>query len=264
MGYRKIYTLSICICFQMTGLTAQVQDGPYYLSLKREVLYAGSGLVGTVGAFLLHKRLPTLTAGELEPPKLSGFDQMGLGNYSQKARNFSNQTLFSTLGLPVLFLAGKKSRRDISTIGFLYIETMLINQGITDLVKVGALRPRPYLFEENFPSTTVLSGNDRSSFFSGHTSSAATASFFTARVFADYYPDSKLKPYVWGAAAALPALMGYLRVRAGRHYPSDVLVGYLVGGAVGYLIPTLHKKKPQRKSLSIAPSMGGVYLNYRF
>ena len=65
-------------------------------------------------------------------------------------------------------------------------------------------------------------------------------------------------------AAALPALTGYLRIRAGRHYPSDVLVGYLVGGAVGYLIPTLHKKKPKGKSLSIAPSMGGVYLNYRF
>ncbi|MGH1437370.1 MAG: phosphatase PAP2 family protein [Lewinella sp.] len=248
----------------MTSLFAQDQDGPYYLSLKREMLYTGSGLVGTVGASMLQQRLPSITASEVKQPNLSGFDQMGLGNYSQKARNFSNQTLFSTLSLPALFLVGKKSRRDISTIALLYFETMLINQGITDLVKMTALRPRPYIFEESFPSTTVLNSNDRSSFFSGHTSGAATASFFTARVFADYYPDSKLKPYVWGMAAALPALTGYLRIRAGRHYPSDVLVGYLVGGAVGYLIPTLHKKKPKGKSLSIAPSMGGVYLNYRF
>jgi membrane-associated phospholipid phosphatase len=263
MGYRKFYILLLCCCL-LLGLNAQKQNGPYYLSLKREMLYSGSGLVGTVGAFFLHKRLPTLTAGELALPNLNGFDKMGLGNYSQKARNFSNQTLFSTLGLPVLFLAGKNSRRDISTIGFLYIETMLINQGITDLVKVGALRPRPYLFEENFPGTTVLSGNDRSSFFSGHTSSAATASFFTARVFADYYPNSKLRPYVWGVAAALPALTGYLRIRAGRHYPSDVLAGYLVGGAVGYLIPMLHKKRPKGKNLSINPGMGSLYLNYHF
>lgn len=263
MGYRKFYILLLFCCLQV-GLNAQNQTGPYYLSLKREMLYSGSGLVGTVGAFYLSQRLPYLTAGEVEPPNLTRFDRMGLGNYSQTARNFSNQTLFSTLGLPVLFLAGKKSRRGISTIGFLYIETLLINQGVTDLVKVACLRPRPYLFEENFPGTTVLNSNDRSSFFSGHTSSAATASFFVARVFADYYPDSKLKPYVWGMAAALPALTGYLRIRAGRHYPSDVLAGYLVGGAVGYLIPTLHKKQLKGKNLSIAPGMGGVYLNYHF
>jgi membrane-associated phospholipid phosphatase len=264
MASRKFYILLLCCCFLWVGLSAQNQEGPYYLSLRREMLYTGSGLVGTVGAFFLHQRLPYLTAGDLEPPNLTGFDKIGLGTYSQKARNFSNQTLFSTLGLPALFLAGKDSRRGIGTIGFLYIETMLINQGITDLVKVASQRPRPYIFEENFPSTTVLNSNDRSSFFSGHTSSAATASFFVARVFADYYPNSKLKPYVWGMAAALPALTGYLRVRAGRHYPSDVLVGYLVGGAVGYLVPTLHKKPLKDKNLSIAPGMGGVYLNYQF
>ncbi|WP_367388262.1 phosphatase PAP2 family protein [Lewinella sp. LCG006] len=245
-------------------MTAQNERGPYYLSLKREIIYSGSGLVGTVGAFFLHERIPSITASEAKQPNLTGFDKMGLGYNSSTAKNLSDQTLFTALGLPVLLLAGKESRRDISTIGFLYIETMLINQGITDLVKVAALRPRPYIFEENFPSTQILNSNDRSSFFSGHTSSTATASFFVARVFADYYPQSKLKPYVWGMAAALPALTGYLRIRAGRHYPSDVLVGYLVGGAVGYLVPTLHKIQPKRKNLSIAPGMGGLYLNYDF
>lgn len=264
MGYRKFYLLLLCCSFLLIGLSAQNQDRPYYLSLKREVIYTGSGLAGTLSAYFLHQQLGRVTAGELEPPNLSEFDKMGLGNYSAKARNVSNQTLFSTVGLPFLFLAKKRTRNQFSTIGLLYIETMLINQGVTDLVKVASLRPRPYIFEENFPSTTVLSSNDRFSFFSGHTSSAATASFFAARVFADYYPNSKLRPYVWGVAAALPALTGYLRIRAGRHYPSDVLAGYLVGGAIGYLIPTLHKKEPTGKNLSIAPSMGGLYLNYRF
>ncbi len=264
MGYRKFYILLFCICFQLRGVTVQAQDGPYYLSLKREIFYTGSGLTGALGAYFLHQQLPYLTAGELKLPNLTGFDKMGLGDYSAKAHNISNQTLFSTVGLPFLFLAKNKTRRQFSTIGLLYVETMLINQGFTDLVKVAFQRPRPYVFEENFPSTTVLGSNDRASFLSGHTSSAATASFFAARVFADYYPNSKLKPYVWGMAAALPALTGYLRIRAGRHYPSDVLTGYLVGGAIGYLIPTLHKKQPTGKNLSIAPSMGGVYLNYTF
>jgi membrane-associated phospholipid phosphatase len=38
-------------------------------------------------------------------------------------------------------------------------------------------------------------------------------------------------------AAALPICMGGLRVGAGNHFPSDVFVGMIVGGACGILVP---------------------------
>ena len=80
-------------------------------------------------------------------------------------------------------------------------------------------------------------------FFSGHTSSSAYFSFFTAKVFADTHPNSKWKPVVWGSAIALPAMTGYLRYKAGKHFPTDVIVGYGVGAAFGILIPELYKNK---------------------
>lgn len=262
LSYSKYFLLLLFCFFQFAVLTAQEESGPYHLSLKRELLYSGSGLVTTVGAHLYQQNLPPVLAGDLILPNLSWLDRIGAGNYTIASGNFSNQILFTSLGLPALFLADKKSRTDISTIGLLYLETMLINQGLTDLVKATTLRPRPYVFGVNFPPTNTLNSNDRASFLSGHASSTAAVSFFTARVFADYYPDSKLKPYVWGAAAGLPALMGYLRVRAGKHYPSDVLAGYVVGGAIGYLVPTLHKRKFKDRRLTLSPSLGGLYLNY--
>ncbi len=35
--------------------------------------------------------------------------------------------------------------------------------------------------------------------------------------------------------------MGYLRMKAGVHYPTDVIAGYTPGAAIGLIIPVLHK-----------------------
>ena len=66
-------------------------------------------------------------------------------------------------------------------------------------------------------------------------------SFLTAKMYHDFYPESDARPYVWASAALIPAITGYLRVRGGKHYLTDVLVGYGVGAAIGILVPQLHK-----------------------
>jgi membrane-associated phospholipid phosphatase len=82
-----------------------------------------------------------------------------------------------------------------------------------------------------------------------------------------------LKPYIWGVAAAIPASVGYMRIKAGKHFLTDNLIGYGVGAAAGILIPELHKKA--NKNLQIYPSTSfnhgeynfssqGLTLNYQF
>jgi membrane-associated phospholipid phosphatase len=36
--------------------------------------------------------------------------------------------------------------------------------------------------------------------------------------------------------------VGYLRYLAGKHFPSDVIVGAFMGSVAGYLVPYFHKK----------------------
>jgi len=72
-------------------------------------------------------------------------------------------------------------------------------------------------------------GKDTNSFFSGHTSAAATGAGLMC------LQTSRLCV----PSIALAALTGYLRVAGDRHFPSDVLVGFGVGFAGGYYIPTL-------------------------
>ena len=72
---------------------------------------------------------------------------------------------------------------------------------------------------------------------------------------------------MWTAAAALPATTGYLRIEAGYHFRTDIIVGYIIGATTGWAIPHLHKKKDKPVKLSIYPTRvfgtNGIGLNYK-
>ena len=107
------------------------------------------------------------------------------------------------------------------------------------------------------------------SFFSGHTSTTAAASFFMAKVYTDLHPETEGKKWLFYVAAlAPPAVVGYFRYKALKHFPTDVLTGIAVGAASGVLIPHLHKKKEgKNKNLTVIPYAGissGLLVQYKF
>lgn len=142
----------------------------------------------------------------------------------------------------------------LAKIAALYGETFFITTGITLLIKTTVKRNRPFVYNPEAPLDKKLTRNARTAFLSGHTSISAANCFFSAKVFSDYYPESKWKPVVWTTAAILPAITGYLRVKAGKHYPTDTIAGYLLGATTGLLIPQLHKKKMEKVSFYGGPS----------
>jgi membrane-associated phospholipid phosphatase len=86
-------------------------------------------------------------------------------------------------------------------------------------------------------------------------------------VFSDYHPDSKLRHVFWGAAIVATGATGYLRHRAGKHFPSDVLVGTAVGTLSGILVPHFHKTRLiKNENLTVVPFSGrshGLAVVYR-
>lgn len=69
-----------------------------------------------------------------------------------------------------------------------------------------------------------------------------------------------------GGAGLYTATAGYLAVKSGNHFPTDVFVGSLVGAGTAILIPQLHKIKIKKEgmSLNISPSAGGIYATLKF
>ena len=60
------------------SVQAQEDAGPYYLSLKRELLYSGSGAVGTAAGFYLNQNLKPTTFGALERPNFLEIDELDI------------------------------------------------------------------------------------------------------------------------------------------------------------------------------------------
>lgn len=247
-------------------------ESPYKFNWKHEVAIASATIAYAGGGIALdytRKGLTPAQIGSLDDSNINAFDRLALGNRSDQGALASDILLGTSFVLPAAVLAVKRCRADALIIGLMWIEVAGLTLGTTEYVKSLVLRTRPYVYNTNLSVDEKLGRDARMSFFSGHTSATAAFSFFGAKVFADYSDNNTHKALVWTGAAILPAVVGYLRVRAGRHFPTDVITGYLVGGAIGYLVPFLHKRKPIVEGMTLVPYSSryakvGVYISYRF
>lgn len=202
-------------------------------------------------------------AAKADIPK---FDRWAAGNFSEGANKASDIPFYGSFALPLLYLTHERTRSDFGQIGLLYVETMAITGTLFTQVAGRTNRDRPLVYNNDPNNGDRADDNAEDSFFAGHTAATAAASFFAAKVFNDYFPESTAKPYVWAGAALIPATVGYLRLRAGKHFLSDNLLGYGVGAATGILVPHLHKIS-KRKNYTLLPMTGrydGFVFIYKF
>lgn len=130
------------------------------------------------------------------------------------------------------------------------VATGLVNQ----LFKVTFGRRRPYAELGGVP---IRPANDvNTSFFSGHTALGFTLATSSAMV--AHLRGYRSEAALWIGGGALAATTGYLRIAADAHYASDVLVGALVGGAIGVAVPLLlHRDVLEEDAPGATPRLGG-------
>lgn len=163
-----------------------------------------------------------------------------------------------TIALPALLALDKNIRRDWFDLLVLYCETHAMNSSVYLGVAAFSHRIRPYVYDPDIAMDEKISKGATESFWSGHTSTTAAASFFMAKVYSDYHPEIGNKKFLLYAAATIPPIVvGALRVKAMKHFPTDIAAGLVTGAAMGILIPQLHKVK-QKTNLSFIPYGGSV------
>lgn len=237
--------LKILITFLIISSFVRAQS-PFKFrpAVDAPVVTIGFGTLLT--GFILDRKepKPTLESFQnLDRMSIGKFDRGATYNWNTTAAHWSDAIMYGAMASPLLFLAGERSRKDFLTTSAISAEVFLLNTGVTYLTKALVKRKRPYVYNPNAPLEEKLEKDSRHSFFSGHTSTVASMSFSFAMMHSFYYPNSKIKPLVWFAAAVLPMVTAILRVRAGKHYWTDVLVGYGAGLSIGVGVPLLHRLK---------------------
>lgn len=205
----------------------------------------------------------------LSTSSIPRFDRWAADVYSEKAADASDIFFYGSMPLPlIMMLADGKMRKDFGKLAFLYLETMSVTGVIYSGSSYLTSRYRPYAYNPEAPMSLRTRGGAKNSFFAGHVALVGTSTFFMAKVFSDYHPDSKVKWIPYTVASLATAATGYLRHRGGRHFPSDILIGTAVGPLVGILVPHFHKNKLfEGTGLSIRPFTGsshGLSFVYNF
>ena len=273
-------------------LTVQMQAqslSPYSLKAGREAVLLGAGVVSYGTAYALNRGLSPLTVSGIQALKRSNvprFDQSAIDRYSPKAAQLSDLTLGAGIGLtgvvmisvkapanarPQGTLLGAESRlvepdysffkSELFTVGVMYVETMLLTNGVKSTVKNAFERTRPLAYNPAATLDEKLEKDTQRSFYSGHAANSFATAIFAAEVFRHYHPDSRAKPWVWIGSLGLATGTAYLRYEAGQHFPSDLLVGAAVGSLAGWGIPKLHEKRggnSQLINLSVMPWSNGT------
>ena len=247
-------------------LSLQLQAQYYTASFERDVAPVAVGIGLTTLGIILKNNADGPSLAEIEMLDIEDLNFLDRGtvfNNSETARTISDVILYSSAAMPFVTYVSNKCRANGGAIALMVLETALINNGITSIVKSSVERYRPFNYNPGTDDETRLGSTSRESFISGHASNAAAFAFLSARIITDIHPELRRKHLIWITAATIPAVIGYLRVRAGRHFPTDVIGGYIVGAATGYLIPSLHLVKNEHVNISTA-GIAGLRLSVKF
>lgn len=210
-----------------------------------EIAAINGNLVPGVDRWILDQKLP---ADLKRPDKTSDY--------------FLNGTIVAgaLLGLD------KRIRADALRLAMLYAETQVVTFCFYDFSPFGPAfqnKLRPVVYFDELPMNVRQEGNNRNSFYGGHVASTASATFCAAKILSDHHPEwSKGRHMMlYGLAIVPPLAVSYLRVRALKHFPSDCLVGLLIGGAIGVAVPELHRIKRQGIEVSAIGTPAGPGLS---
>ncbi len=247
---KKDMYISLLSLFILISLSipfyGHTQEKPYRFKYGVDIPISVIGASSLITGFILEKKQTALSPSEiskLNTQSILKMDRAASNYWNPKLAVTSDILMYSSMASPLLFLSNKKGRKNAGYIAAISGEVFLLNTGITYLIKTITKRKRPFLYNPNAPMSKKIKKDALHSFFSGHTSTVSSMCFSSAVMFQQMYPTSKFTPLVWFAASTLPFATGILRVKAGKHFWTDVIIGYLTGAAIGSLVPLLHKNK---------------------
>jgi membrane-associated phospholipid phosphatase len=214
------------------------------------------------GMVIVDRKAPLDSAeiASLDANDINRFDRCATqqdANYMYTAWKISNVGMRGSFLLPALLMLDREIRQDWAPLLLLFLQTEAVAGNLYSwgaAIHIDRIRPLVYHPDVAYGDKTFI--RNKNSFYSGHASTSAAASFFVAKVYCDFHPELGNKKFIfYGLALIPPAFTGYYRYKGMKHFPTDILTGVAVGAATGILVPHLHKHR-KNNNLTMVPVTG--------
>jgi membrane-associated phospholipid phosphatase len=212
---------------------------------------------------LVYRNACPCAAGEVP-----GIDRFVAGHYDPTISLVSDIGMAALVALPLVV-----DLIDVRTSGgewsefledaLVITESIALSGMVNQTLKLGVQRPRPLTYGLRDGDPLLSVPDNFLSFYSAHTSTAFAATMSFAFTYLRRHPGAPAGYVVMALAAAFAGTEGALRVAAGKHFPTDVLVGAAAGTLFGLAIPWLHTLGPTAR-VALTPTPGGLSTSLAF
>ncbi|MCR4822038.1 MAG: phosphatase PAP2 family protein [Treponema sp.] len=183
---------------------------------------------------------------------VNAFDRIFMNSYSKTKDRVADVFMLASMASPLVLAATDKE--EWLTCALMYSETLMIANGVKEMVKVCVDRTRPYMYydSDTYPSDVSEDGDWADSFFSGHATMSFAGATFASYTFCKYFPESSWRIPVVAGSYALALTAASLRILSGNHFMTDVITGAVFGSGVGFLVPWLHTFNAKHEDLNLS------------
>ena len=227
------------VLLAVSGPSARGQ-APYSVHWGDAVSVVAAGVAAFIPeAMKLPKAAPS--CAPCDPASLPGVDRSALHTFSGSAGTASTALLVGVIGfagIASLDGATPDQRRGHVAV---FANSLAWTLAATDWVKVLVRRKRPVLYTAG-ATAAAEDPNSQRSFPSGH----ASVAFAAATTYLTMAQRERQPHRVRNAALLYAGALGVsaLRVSAGKHFPTDVLGGAVLGTGIGWLAAKVHPTAP--------------------
>jgi membrane-associated phospholipid phosphatase len=251
----------------VSGLFYNSYGGRYESSWNLDLpLFIGGATLWGTGSWRLQQMPPTESSHKVT---LLVWDEPFKGTYGETSAKLSDLMLVGGM-LPFYLSASALYSNQISTQEYytdmlMLSEVLMINAGLNLWTRSFRVWPRPLVWSSEAPESKRNAGDASGSFYSGHASGAFAVATFTSVLYHKRNPESPVVVWMYLGTHTAAATIAGLRVAAGRHFLTDVVVGAAMGSLLGWAIPRLHESNQGETtgiSWYILPQQIGM--QYRF
>lgn len=277
-GFPVLILGLILLILPASALTPAPPDGdsgiaPAHLSLGTQDWYwVSAAALVNIPAQILFRGMDPVDTGALDRnADLWPMDRWVAGRYSPIASNASQAMILAMGAVPMVASAwdarqGVQSWNSAMADAVVFLEAISLSSALDLIVRSARIHPRPLVYGRQVPARERLAPNASGSFYSGHANGAFLSAVFFAYTYSMRHPDSEYKGWIWAGGLGAAATVAGLRVAAGKHYPSDILVGAATGAFFGWAFPRMHRVEHSGVGLSLRRDRLGVHpqITYRF